>query len=226
MHELTSFLIDRKPKSVANKTRSWRLYKAFPTTSFYEKLKKASKKCSCAVKKYQLSIEEKLVKNGNMGSFYKYINNKLNGPNGTYTAPLRDVNGSVHTANGEKADLLNKHFSSLFTTDNDLIDSSRLPKQIPHTLSHVCFTPELVLKHIQQLKSKSSGGPDGLPAFFSNPLEAASLSLYQSFSMFHCKLVIYQIYGNLPLLYLCLRKDHPAIHVIIDLFLLPALRVS
>ena len=76
------------------------------------------------------------------------------------------MNGNVHTANGEKADSLNEHFSSVFTTDNDLIDSSRLPKQIPHTLSHVCFTPELVLKHIQQLKSKSSGSPDGLPASF------------------------------------------------------------
>ena len=82
--------------------------------------------------------------NGNMGSFYKYINNKLNGSNGT--APLRDVDGNVHTANGEKADLLNKHFSSVFTTDNDLIDSSRLPKQIPHTLSHVCFTPGVSFK--------------------------------------------------------------------------------
>jgi len=54
----------------------------------------------------------------------------------------------------------------VFTTDNGVIDPTRLPEQIAHNLSTVRFTPELVLKHIRRLKSGSSGGPDGLPASF------------------------------------------------------------
>jgi len=57
---------------------------------------------------------------------------------------------------------VNKYFSSVFTTDNGVID----PEQIAHTLSTVCFTPELVSKHIRRLKYGSSGGPDGLSASF------------------------------------------------------------
>jgi len=130
-------------------------------TNLYDKYKRASKVCSRAVKDYQLSIVEKLVKNGNLGSFNKYVNNGSNG-----TAPLRVENSNVHIANEDKADLLNKYFSSVFTTDYGVIDPSRLPEQVVHTLSTVYFTPELVLKHIRRLKSGSSGGLDGLPASF------------------------------------------------------------
>jgi hypothetical protein len=149
-------------KLLRNKTRCWRLYKAFSTTSLYDK--RASKTYSSAVKEYQISVEEKLVENGNIGSFYKYVNRKLIGSNGT--APLRDGNGNVHTANSEKAELLNEYFSSVFTTDNGVIDPNRLPMQNSNRLSTVCFSPELVLKHIQRLKSGSCGGPNGLSASF------------------------------------------------------------
>jgi hypothetical protein len=151
-------------KLFRNKTRRWRLYKAYSTAILYDKYKRASKACSCAVKEYKISIENKLVENGKLGSFYKYVNKKLNGSNGT--APLRDENSHLHTANDIKAELLNKYFSSVFTTDNGVIDHSKLAKQNSHNLSTVCFTPELVLKHIHHLKTGSSGGPDGLPASF------------------------------------------------------------
>ena len=109
-------------------------------------------------------MEAKLVESGNLGSFYKYVNKKLNGSNGIAT--LRDDEVNLLTANAEKAELLNNYFCSVFTTDNGVIDSSKLPEKIPHLLSPVCFTPDLVLKHIKKLKANSSGGPDGLPASF------------------------------------------------------------
>ena len=112
----------RIKKLLRNNLSCWRLYKAFPTVSVFDKYKRASKACSSAIKLYQTSIEEKLIENGNLGSFYKYVNKKLNGSNGI--APLRDTNGNLHTDNAEKADLLNKYFSSVFTTDNGIIKSS------------------------------------------------------------------------------------------------------
>jgi len=75
-------------KLFCNKTKCWRLYKAFPTANLYDKFKRPSKVCSRAVKDYHLSIEEKLVENGNLGSFYKYVNKNINGSSGI--APLRD----------------------------------------------------------------------------------------------------------------------------------------
>jgi len=48
----------------------------------------------------------------------------------------------------EKDELLNNYLFSVFTTDNDVIDSSRLPEKVANILSPICFTPELVLKRI------------------------------------------------------------------------------
>jgi len=132
----------------------------------------------------------------------------------------------VHIANKEKADLLNKYFSSVFTTDNGVIDPSRLPEQIVHTLSTVCFTPEFVLKHIRRLKSGSSGGPDGLPASFF--IYAIGNNAFPLSIIFNLSLQT----GDIPNIWKrasvvpVFKKGSPiAILVIIGLFLLLALHV-
>jgi hypothetical protein len=75
-----------------------------------------------------VNFETKLVESCNLGSFYRYINKKLNGSNGI--APLRDESGNLLTSNADKAALLNRYLSSVFTTDNGVIDSNRLPVQV------------------------------------------------------------------------------------------------
>jgi len=73
------------------------------------------------------------------------------------TALMRDEQANLLTANN--------YLCSLFTTDNDVIDSSRLPEKVPNR--PVGFMLEVVLKHIKKLKANSSVGPDRLPASFS-----------------------------------------------------------
>jgi hypothetical protein len=60
------------------------------------KYKCISKACHCAVLHHLNDVETEPVANGNLGSFYKYTNRKLNGSNGI--APLRDGDGKIITS--------------------------------------------------------------------------------------------------------------------------------
>jgi len=79
------------------------------------------------------------------GQFYKYVNNKLNGSNGI--APLKNNVGKLVHTDTDKAELLNNYFSSVFTIDNGIIDSSRLPdiQLTTSAVPPVFFTPALII---------------------------------------------------------------------------------
>ncbi len=81
-------------------------------------------------------------------------------------APLRDSDGATLVRNRDKATLLNNYFSSVFTKDNGIIDSAKLPDQVEQQTDAIFFTPDAVLKSIRGLKANSCAGPDGLPALF------------------------------------------------------------
>jgi hypothetical protein len=126
--------------------------------------------------------ENKLIEKGNLGNFFKYANKKLNGSNGI--APLRDSNGATLARNSEKATLLNNYFSSVFTKDNGIIDSAKLPDQVEQQMETIFFTPDTVLKSIRGLKANSCAGPDGLPAlFFKNAANLISFPLSVIFNL-------------------------------------------
>ena len=171
-------------KFYARKLASWKLYKTFRSPELLVKYRKISKACSLAVTNFRNHFEENLVNNGNLGAFYKYVNNKLNGSNGI--APLQNKGGDLITSNADKAALLNSYFSSVFTVDNGRIDAAELPTlSLPTTpLSSPCFTPAAVMKYIKLLKANSGGGPDGLPAvFFKNTADCISYPLAMLFNL-------------------------------------------
>jgi len=90
---------------------------------------------------------------------------------------------------------------SLRTTLLLILGYSRFPEKVPNVLSPVCFTPELVLKHIKKLKANSSGGgPDGLPASFFKVPQIPLLYHYRLYLTYHCSLVLFRIFGNMLLL--------------------------
>ena len=151
-------------KLCAKKHRCWKLYRQFKTDELYRKYKDASSSCTRAINNHIENIEKSLISDGRIGSFYKYVNKKLNGSNGI--APLKDYGGHLIQSDGAKAMLLNDYFSSVFTQDNGVIDTERLPPQIHSAMSCVFFTPHMVLKFIKQLKRTGSAGPDHIPAEF------------------------------------------------------------
>jgi hypothetical protein len=91
----------RIKKMFHNKAKCWRLYRQLRTAEMYAKYKRISKACHCAVLHHLKHVKTKLVANGNLGSFYRYTNRKLNGSNGI--APLRDGDGKIITFSTDKA---------------------------------------------------------------------------------------------------------------------------
>jgi hypothetical protein len=126
----------RIKKMFHNKAKCWRLYRQFRTAELHAKYKRISKACHCAVIQHQNHVETELVAKGNLGSFYKYINRKLNGSNGIALCGM----AMVLTSSTDKAVLLNNYFSSVFTVDNGIVDANRLPKQVQSVMPQL-ITP-------------------------------------------------------------------------------------
>jgi len=57
------------------------------------KYKNISKKCSKEIINFTALNENQLCDSANLGSFYKYVNKKLNGSNGI--APLTNMSGEI-----------------------------------------------------------------------------------------------------------------------------------
>jgi len=123
-----------------------------------------SKLCTKAVDDHIASIENNLIDDGKIGSFYKYVNKKLNGSNSI--APLLNRNGVLMYSDADKVVILNDYFASVFTQHNSVIDSARLPRKSTARMFATFFTPSEVSKCIKQLNRNSSAGPDKLPAEF------------------------------------------------------------
>ena len=126
-------------KLLAVKKQRWRLYRQFRTDKLLASYKRASKSCSKAINEYWAETENNLISRGNTGAFYKYVNKKLNCSNGI--APLKCDNGSLVFDDAEKATLLNKYFSSVFTHDNGVINPTRLPNKSVPNISSLYVSP-------------------------------------------------------------------------------------
>jgi len=66
------------------------------------------------IQKYELVKEAKVISADNIGSFYKFVNNKLTCS--SRIATLTDNAGNVVTSDTDKAELLNQYFGSVCTT--------------------------------------------------------------------------------------------------------------
>jgi hypothetical protein len=55
------------------------------------------------------------------------VNSRLNGSNGI--APLQDKHGNLVTSIADKAVLINDYFSSVFTVDNGVVNTAKLPNR-------------------------------------------------------------------------------------------------
>ena len=65
-----------------------------------------------------------------------------------------------------KANLLNDFYSSVFINDNGTLPEFVRRVDEHCSLSDVTFSPDIIFIHLNKLKTKSSGGPDGLASIF------------------------------------------------------------
>ena len=92
------------------------------------------------------------------------MNKKFNGSNSI--GSLESPSGEILYSDRDKAVLLNDYFSSVFTIDNGVIDTTKLPHNVDHVMPSILFTPSMVVKYIKRLKNNGSPGPDGIHAEF------------------------------------------------------------
>jgi len=128
----------------SKKALLWKKAQLFKT----QELNKAYRESANAVRKaiyaHTCQIENNLIDSNNLGSFYQYVNKKLSSRCGT--GCLKRDDGSLTNDPKEKAELLNKYFSSVFTMDDGC--SPTFPSRVSQGegLSSVTFTSSKVFK--------------------------------------------------------------------------------
>ncbi len=122
-----------------------------------------ARRCKLAIEEYNRVAETKLVDDSNLGKFYRYCNSKFSCRKNV--SFLKQDDGKLTTDQQAKADLLNRHFSNVYTEDNGTHAGLPSPKS-GNALSSVTFSEAKILSILKRLKRKSAGGPDGIPAVF------------------------------------------------------------
>jgi len=100
--------------------------------------------CICKKLIYDLNkqVEQSIINSANFGSFYRYVNGRLSCKSGV--GPLKTGAGEVIVSDVEKAEVLNKYFTSVFTVDNGIfpdfgrrVDKNILINEIDFFSAHI-----------------------------------------------------------------------------------------
>jgi len=101
--------------------------------------------------------------------FYSYIKSKKSDSSGI--APLRDV-GTLHSTPLEKAEILNRPFSSVFTTEN-LEHTPHLGESPHRSVPEITVTEKGVFKLLNGLNPHKASGPDQISTRFLKSMASA-----------------------------------------------------
>lgn len=150
-------------KLQSKKKKLWKRYKSCSNPDILKDYKVIVKKIHLETSKHFVEKEGRLLKSQNLQHFYKFVNQRLRH---VKKIPLLvDENGKPQEADDEKANLLNRFFSSVFINDNGT--SQNFPNRCD-TDSNVLirFDPETISNVMKNIKPSLSVGPDGICAFF------------------------------------------------------------
>ncbi len=112
--------------------------------------------CRFAVREFERNIAKEAKHNPK--AFYSYARSKLKTKDNV--ADLIDEKGSTISSSGGTSNILNRFFSSVFT-DEDLENIPSFPSRSNSSLKEIIFTPDLVVKKLQNLNSSKTPGLDG-----------------------------------------------------------------
>ena len=112
-----------------------------------------------AIQQYVNNWERTILESGNCAAFYKYANSQRVCREGV--APLMGAHVDLAVTAAQKAEALNRHFSSVFSMDDlnlpDFTQRSRF------NLSDINMSTDRVRKFMCMLPNKFSRSPDGIP---------------------------------------------------------------
>ena len=124
------------------KATAWRLYKAFHTPESLSSYKKVALHCRSAVQAFIAERESSLIDNGNIGSFFRYANNKFSSKSSVPI--LKDDSGAFVHDSVDKANILQSVFTGKFITDNGVIPNTCTNNNLEDKLNDIIFTPVLI----------------------------------------------------------------------------------
>ena len=149
-------------QKVKKKYNAWKRYTRTREYKYYEEYchirNEATKEVRKAKKYYERNLANETKTNPK--AFWKYVRSKTKVKSGV--KDLLKEDGSYAHTDGDKAEILNSFFASVFT-DEDLSDVP-VPDNMfdGDKLTDVVFTVEEVAKQLQKLNPTKSPGPDGL----------------------------------------------------------------
>jgi len=136
---------------------------------------KAKSEVRRAVRSYERDIARRAKKDPK--AFYRYVNGKIKGRG--VIPDLKDDNGSVINEDADKANAFNSFFSSVFTKEDTLNLPDISYRSVKKELADVNFTSTDVLKHLLNLKTDKSPGPDWIhPRLLKECAHELALPLY------------------------------------------------
>ena len=143
------------------KLQCWKRYSGRKTYSNKQNYKRATSACSLAIKQYHSYNESRLINNGSIGNFYKFVNSKLKTVNDV--PPLMRPSGELCFDNIEKAELLSNYFSSMFSIDNHSLPPCAAVDNVQFPFESLLCFPDTVAAAIRKMKNCKSVGSDRLP---------------------------------------------------------------
>ena len=152
---------------LSRKAAIWRKLRSNNVPELKRSYIDVANKCKLEILNFDIEREYRILQANNLGAFYKFVNSKLSSKSGI--APLYDKFDNLVTPDGDKANLLNEYFYSVFTKDDCQLPPFplRIPDSAPG-INDINISPETIMKLLGKLKSNSAAGPDGLPPFFFN----------------------------------------------------------
>ena len=146
------------------KTSLWRTSMQTKEPIDYARFAKCRNTLRSLTRQLRASFEEELTANikHNPKRFWQYTNTRLK--TRSRVEELHDESGAVASTDEDKAHMLNRFFSSVFTTE-DLNTIPVPPSQfVGVELTDVAITPKIVETKLKALRVTGSPGPDGMHA--------------------------------------------------------------
>ena len=111
------------------------------------------------IHKYVINVEKSVIESNNLGKFFKMANQNFSSKSGI--GVIRRPDGSVTNDDAVKAVLLNDHFGSSFTIDNNVLPPLDFIPNDNLECNNIVFNPSSIFNVFKNLKSDSSKGPYG-----------------------------------------------------------------
>ena len=147
---------------VKEKNRAWRTYVNVKTDEAHENFKRVRNDLRKLTRDQKTVFEDRIATESseNPKAFWSYARSKASGKDST--PKLVDNNGNVATKDEDKAELLNKHFASVFIDEPNTNYPVLEPPAV--RMLDITITKAKIERNLLKLDSSKSAGPDGIHA--------------------------------------------------------------